>query len=357
MISIKNKIASKIIIFLTAVYAKSIFAQDPTSAEENRVRAIHVTWDNDRFVKGGTDQWYTNGFRVDWTYERNPKNSAASLLASGVDALNDNGPNRSISYSVGQLLYTPKNIRESQPQFNDRPWGAFLYAGLASHADPGNGNVHTSTELKLGIVGPAALGDEVQSAVHKITGSAQPQGWDTQLKPRIGVQLSHSRTYRVQTSLSPHHIGFQVGYGGAIGSVRNYVNTTATILIGDLSGQVSPVQVGNENDFIVVDLKDREQYLKPFGFVSFTPTLMIYNYFLEGKTPFGENDLNIRDIYSTFQFGFSVPIGRWLFGDGRSRLMYRQSIRTKEFTSDSDVAGSREASHRWGTLEFYFPLN
>jgi hypothetical protein len=110
MISIKNKIASKIIIFLTAVYAKSIFAQDPTSAEENRVRAIHVTWDNDRFVKGGTDQWYTNGFRVDWTYERNPKNSAASLLASGVDALNDNGPNRSISYSVGQLLYTPKTL-------------------------------------------------------------------------------------------------------------------------------------------------------------------------------------------------------------------------------------------------------
>ena len=80
---------------------------------------------------------------------------------------------------LGHNLYTPRSIAVSAPQPLDRPWAAWLYlGGVAQRAR--DDRIDT-IELDLGLVGPAALGRDVQSGWHRLIGSPQPQGWQHQI--------------------------------------------------------------------------------------------------------------------------------------------------------------------------------
>src|SRR5690606_25591645 len=104
-------------------------------------------------------------------------------------------------------------------------WAGFLYvsAGLNSttrnHVD--------DVELTLGVVGPAALGEQTQKFVHKnITDSPRPMGWDNQLNNEPALMLSWERSW-------PERYGFDaLGWeaaavphlGATIGNVYTYAN-------------------------------------------------------------------------------------------------------------------------------------
>lgn len=356
MSALKLNLIGFLFVHLAILFVGDVAFANSDDGDSDSPRAWQLSWDNDRFIRRGTDQLYTNGIRVDWTYLKRPSNPVGPVILDGLEVLNGEGPQNTASYSFGQLLYTPTSIKTAVPQPTDRPWAAFLYFGIAAHNDPLDSRWHRSSELKIGVVGPSALGEEVQSAVHNVTGSAQPKGWDNQVKSRVGVQLTHARTYRVDREFTGDHIALQFGFGATAGTIRNYLNATATVVVGDLEGQTAPVLVGNEGDFVVADLRRRPQYMKPFGFFSITPTLMLYNYFLEGQTPYGKNDIDIKNLYFTLQYGVSIPVERWLGGKGDGRLLYKQSIRTREFGLDSGFNGVEIGSHRWGTVEFHRPF-
>ncbi len=52
-------------------------------------------------------------------------------------------------------------------------------------------------DLDLGVIGPAALGEQVQNGFHHLIGDTPNRGWDSQLPNQPVVQLLASRTWRL----------------------------------------------------------------------------------------------------------------------------------------------------------------
>ena len=98
----------------------------------DKVAGWQLAWDNDSWGKAKTDRWYTNGIRLSWTFNKPPTNSFTKFLLESSRIGLWHGAEPSLSYSVGQLMYSPQNISLSAPQPRDRPWGAYLYFGATS---------------------------------------------------------------------------------------------------------------------------------------------------------------------------------------------------------------------------------
>ena len=98
----------------------------PDMRDKNRLAGSQINWDNDAWVFGHTDRWYTNGTRYSWTYKINEPDSALGRMGSAIGkyALRiDATP--TLTYTLGQTMYTPKDITQAAPQPYDRPWAAY----------------------------------------------------------------------------------------------------------------------------------------------------------------------------------------------------------------------------------------
>jgi lipid A 3-O-deacylase len=323
----------------------------PTVTTAEEVAGWQLHWDNDILAKGRTDRWYTNGLRLSWTFNAPPTSDLSKLCLDGSRWFLWDDKIPTLGYSVGQSMYTPSDVSQAAPQVNDRPWGAYLFFGVTAHAyktDSG-GSEFRATELKVGTTGRYALGEQVQSLIHRMTSSAEPQGWDQQLRARPGVQLSHARVYRIGDQLSRDYFGFQSGWGLATGTLRTYGNFNVAMSIGDLSGRNSPLLVGNEGDFVAQDFNNRPQFEKPFAFVAANITGVAHNYFLDGDTPYGKANIERKNFYTMLQWGVSIPLQKWI-GKKWPRLVYSQSSRSSEFRSQT--LNKDEQRQRWGTFSF-----
>jgi lipid A 3-O-deacylase len=316
---------------------------------------VQLVLDNDAFTPGRTDQWYTNGIRLSLSFDPAKEGEMARALKRNKDWYLWSDAPVSLSYTLGQSMYTPNDITKSEPQPQDRPWGAFLYVGVTAHAS--KGGEFRATELKLGTTGPAAAGRQAQSEVHRWTGSNKPMGWHNQLKTRLGVQLSHTQVWHAfRDNSARNRVGFQYGWGATVGSLRTYANATVAVTVGDLSNADSPILLGNEGDFVVQDFANRAQFAKPFAYLALNATGVAYNYFLEGKTPYGRPQISPRRGYGMLQFGVSLPVQAWV-GDCRlcPRVVYTQTLRSAEFRSE--LPSAADTRTRWGTLALHWDRN
>jgi lipid A 3-O-deacylase len=298
---------------------------------------------------GRTDRWYTNGVRLSWGASGAPEFRSAELLSDAGKSLLWGNAAPTMSYGVGQTMYTPADIKSSTPQPNDRPWGGYLYFAAAAHEF--YGNAYRRNELKLGVTGPFSYTDRTQKAVHKLIGSPKPEGWDNQLKQRLGVQLNHSGVYRFGDDPSGLDLfGFQYGYGASVGSLRVNANTNFGIVFGKLDDKNSPMVMGNEGDYVSPDFADRKQFRLPFAYAMVGLNGVAYNYFIQGPTPYGKSDLSLRPFYGSAQVGVSVPLGE--FSDTRVRLVLMANAKQAEFTRRID--GKRGEASRYGGFELNF---
>jgi len=83
------------------------------------------------------------------------------------------------TWGIGQVISTPDDIETPTLLPMDIPYSALL--AVTNGWTAFNDTKFTGFQWLLGVVGPVALGEEIQKAVHRVTGSPQPQGWDHQL--------------------------------------------------------------------------------------------------------------------------------------------------------------------------------
>jgi hypothetical protein len=338
--------------FLAACWMLALLAA-PAAAKDG-IQGAQLHWDNDVWGGGsGSDRWYTNGLRASWSWNA----TATTALGRGLDLAGKwwlwEGSSPTLTYAFGQSMYTPANIKIAAPQPDDRPWGAFLFVGATAHAY--EGKEFRATELKLGTTGKSAAGEQAQSWVHKhLTNSARPAGWDQQLKPRLGVQLSHARLRRFGDGLTGDTFGFQTSWGVALGSLRNYAHAGVAMTVGDLTGTNSPLSLANEGDFVIQDFNNRQQFRKLFGYVALSATAMGYNYFLQGQTPYGRSQIDVKPLFASVQLGVSLPFHAIPGLSWMPRVVYSQTMRGPEFVSR--LPGAKAQSTRYGSLTFHWDL-
>jgi hypothetical protein len=155
---------------------------------------FNLVTENDSYVTVSGDRHYTNGIYFSWTSDPKiqPLSWAQDLMLPGAK----NASWRS-GYFLGQAIFTPENLTAFVPPANDRPYAGWLFGGARLYRD--SGDRLDKIEATIGMVGPAALGSDVQKAWHAafIPSAVHINGWHAQLRDEPGLVLSEQRIWRV----------------------------------------------------------------------------------------------------------------------------------------------------------------
>lgn len=300
------------------------------SALKNQSRSyLSLAHEND-LLAGSGDKFYTSGsqityFDVDAKPPRFMKVLADEWLGFDI------GKATLTSFTLGQKIFTPRNIRIAGEQAGDRPWAGWLYGtvGLVNvyqkHVD--------QFGLTVGVVGPGSLAEPTQKFIHKyISDSPEPMGWDNQLHTEPGLVLSWDRRWPVwkEVEWQGYRLQFEPSISMAGGNIYTYAGSGMLMTFGPNQGivqdtppRLSPSLPGTG----YFDVPDRgwDWYL----FSGVNSRLMLRDVFLDGNTFRDSYDVDRKPLVVDANAGFAFTLGN-------TRLAYTLVYRTREFEGQAD---------------------
>ncbi len=211
------------VLFILILQSLTLYAEEENNFAFER---FNFTLENDLFDQ--SDKGYTNGTKISAIY--NVNTDVYSFFK--IPFLYDSTKNHFTTISFGQDILTPEDTNDTIPNPNDEPYSGWLYMGMTwQQADSNNAD---TLELQLGVVGPAALGEEVQNSFHKLIGNDTIKGWDHQLKNEPGVILSYEHRWRYISDsfwggLTTEAIPFA---GAGLGNILTYADGGTLVRFG-----------------------------------------------------------------------------------------------------------------------------
>jgi hypothetical protein len=263
--------------------------------------------ENDMLAR--TDRYYTNGIKfgggAPFELLQLPATELLEQLAP------KDGSAIHVGLFAGQNLYTPKSIKISAPQPFDRPWAAWLYlGGVAQRA---KANRLDTVEIDLGLVGPSALGKEVQSGWHRLIGSPQPAGWHNQIpnEPAFLVSWLAKSKYALGSSggmdleLIPHG-------GATVGTVMMLARGGGILRFGRHMTGFGPDTIEPGGSMLQNMRRDiepgRAQGIEWYAFAGLDHRLVAHNIFLDGAVFRNSPGVRHRPHVYDFTAGLSLRI-------------------------------------------------
>lgn len=168
----------------TALLLATASAQADSTANEREVSGVRVQIDNDLFSGSSRDRDYTGGMAVtiSGSHARDGLLSLDPLLRRVDKLTTPQARYATIRHAqqFGLIAFTPVDIVQAQPLFDDRPYASLLFvSNSAVRVDPDNRGAWSSS-LTVGVLG-LSLSGRLHSAVHELTGSEEPLGYDNQI--------------------------------------------------------------------------------------------------------------------------------------------------------------------------------
>lgn len=148
-----------------------------------------------------TDRWYTSGLRL-----------ARVAFLGGHE----------VEMALVQDIWTPEAKTFALGRSDRGPDARLLFAVAWHDRAPGR---HVTWEAALGVRGPAALGEEITDAIHRII-AAREVDWSRQGGNRLEAQLAYARSDRFRR-IRMHH-------GAVAGTSLAFVHAGAEWRFGDL---------------------------------------------------------------------------------------------------------------------------
>jgi lipid A 3-O-deacylase len=176
------------------------------------------------------DRHYTQGLKFQFFFPEGEMTrlarAATSLLPSryGTCGAEPKDLRCSSGFTIGQNIYTPQDISKSELQTDERPYAAWLYAGLTMELR--SPTIIHEMEIDVGTMGPAALGKKIQTKWHDLINVAYPKGWKNQIRNEPGLLLQYSQLRRHQQKGAPG--GWSADFIGRYGVVASNVFTYAS---------------------------------------------------------------------------------------------------------------------------------
>lgn len=201
--------------------------------------------ENDKFttLPLGSDKYYTSGLEATWVSDpgRVPEvlnGLAGALWGDGV---------RRWGLGISQQIYTPTNTGTATPNPHDRPLAGYLAATLSLSQESGAPEYghKDMLALSLGVIGPSALGRQVQNGWHSFIHVAPNRGWDKQMPDEGQIELVAARTWKVplvrvgglETDALPSLLA-------GVGTLRDYLQTGLVLRLGQgLGADYGPVRI------------------------------------------------------------------------------------------------------------------
>lgn len=301
-----------------AIWSVSARAEPPQ--DPHGIFTLQVENDAVSTRTGTTDEYYTSGLRLGYT---TGTNAVPGFLANAGRAVWGDGVQR-ISIDLGQSIFTPHNTQLNPPDPHDRPYAGWLRASAQLLTDKDNSR--SVLGLSLGVVGPSALGEEVQNGFHHLIGDPTNKGWGYQIKDEPAFQFLIERTYRLpiarfgglETDILP-------ALTAEVGNVRDYVQAGFSLRLGQ----------GLNSDFGAPRIRPGFS-----GGDAYTPTRPFAWYVFVG----GDGQAVARDLFldgNTWRTNTPSVTKRILVGEmsvgaaimmGGVRITYTQTWQTPEFS-------------------------
>ncbi|HEY4124370.1 MAG TPA: lipid A deacylase LpxR family protein [Rhizomicrobium sp.] len=321
----------------TMVSATPAFAQFDTDKKEDGT--LSLLFENDIFYK--TDRDYSNGVQVGWTTGPADNIDWAVNLARFLPFFAQDGEVR-MSYSVGQNIYTPRDITLSNPPLTDRPYAGFLYGGMG--VIDRSGNDLDQLQVQLGVIGPASLAQESQTLVHRIINDREPEGWHYQLRdePALNITYEHSWRWR-----APSILGFQFDVdphiGAAVGNVYDYINAGAMARFGwNVPDDYGPIRIDPSSPGSNFFERAENGPIGAYVFAGVDGRAIARNIFLDGNSFVDSRSVTKKPFVGDLQLGAAITLGG-------TRITFTHVMRTKEFKTqpDGDQFGAVNVSFRF----------
>jgi len=144
-------------------------------AQNTYSKEISLISDNDLYTSVYRDRYYTNGLFL--TY-RVVKNETTNNL-----------PKKIYKFQTGHMMFTAVKSTLPFASTHDRPFAGYLYGGFGiSRFYPSNNIL--ITDYEIGIIGPDAKGEELQTFMHDVYNYPKPLGWKHQIQNAFAINFN-----------------------------------------------------------------------------------------------------------------------------------------------------------------------
>lgn len=278
-----------------------------------------------------SDRYYTNGLRLGFT---SGTGSVPDFLNSAARVLWGDGQTR-ISFDLSQQIYTPKDTETYNPPLGDRPYAGILTGNFSMLTDtPG---ARSTVGVGLGVVGPWALGEQVQNGFHDLIGQGHNNGWHYQLRNEPAYEITSARTWRLPiASIGGMQIDALPELDAGLGNVRVFAESGAVFRLGqglDFDYGVARVRPGMSGG-------DAFKPTRPFAWYVFAGgdgQAVAHDITLDGNTFEDSRSVKLKPIVGEIELGLAVMA----FG---ARLTYTHVLQTEEFQHQ------KGGLHQFGSL-------
>ena len=135
---------------------------------------FRINYDNDYFA--ASDFNYTQGYNLELVTPYLAKNPINKVLVQKSELRKQNG------LSIEHMGFTPFNIGKDSVIRTDRPFAsAIMLKSFVTSTDTIN-DYRIISSLSIGMIGPVAFGNAMQTGIHKAIGDVLPQGWKYQIQ-------------------------------------------------------------------------------------------------------------------------------------------------------------------------------
>ncbi|SJZ55794.1 lipid A deacylase LpxR family protein [Novilysobacter spongiicola] len=317
---------------LTAVTANAADRCPQASTMEDYPPVVSLRVDNDLFAN--QDEGYTSGVMLSMVspnlrdFVDDPclpgparwlNTYLARLQPEGFDQQN-------MVVSIAQGIFTPSNPQPTNLIEDDRPYAGALLVSFGYNARKAD-RLRT-TQLTLGMVGPASLAESSQDFIHRLTGSQEFQGWDHQIHNEPVLNLVHEQSLRspVVAVAGPLEFDAISHWGGALGNLLTQVNGGFELRLGkrlpDDFGS-SPVRPAGNNTAPPVDARHTRGWAW-HGFLAADVRLVLRDITLDGNTFRSSHRVDKEPWVAEAALGVALT-------RGRTKFAFARYFRTREF--------------------------
>ena len=139
---------------------------------------VRLHYENDFF--SATDYYYSQGINLEVVHPVFKRFFLTKILASAKH-------NQQAGIAFEHNGYTPTSTESVEILYGDRPYAATLTARIISYSSDDSLRKRITSSLTMGVIGPAAGGQAMQSTIHQWINDSQPLGWQNQIQNDIVI--------------------------------------------------------------------------------------------------------------------------------------------------------------------------
>lgn len=312
----------------------------PVSAQTDPSKPVwRFMWANDQFL--GSDNQFTNGFSLQKHSTLAPTLADTSgTLAFGKRLAARLLPQREglhyrEAWGFGQNMQTPEKLARSEIILTDLPYVGML--GWTNSYIAFDNRSFTGVQTLFGVVGSITGAEEVQRAVHGLTGATRPRGWDHQLdnEPLFNVYVMKKKKF-----FDSDWLDAAVDVDGGLGNFFSFGQTALEIRYGRRPGgfMLMPLPLGHVVDYDARIRSPGSTYF--YGSMMARATGFLFamprdgNLLRNNNTWTENNALNPHDFIGKLLVGLHLERGNW--GAHLDFVFTTKSVRNPEETTLAD---------------------